>query len=66
VREAVSEISGALREQSQAANDIARHVEGIAQMTQENSAAVDQTKESARALKQLASLLQGSVAQFKV
>ena len=63
---AVKEISMALKEQSQASNDIARHVENIAQMAQENSSAVDQTKDSARTLKSLSATLQSSVMRFAV
>jgi methyl-accepting chemotaxis protein len=66
VMTAVREISSALKEQSQASSDIARHVESIAQMAQENSSAVDQTKDSARSLQTLASSLQGSVMRFSV
>jgi methyl-accepting chemotaxis protein len=63
---AVREISHALLEQSQASSDIARHVEKIAQLAQENSGAVDQTKESAQSLRCLAGTLQTSVMRFAV
>jgi methyl-accepting chemotaxis protein len=63
---AVREISHALLEQSQASSDIARHVEKIAQMAQENSGAIDQTKESAQSLRCLAGTLQTSVMRFAV
>jgi methyl-accepting chemotaxis protein len=63
---AVGEISASLREQSQASNDIARHVESIAQMAQENNVAVGQARESALRLQQLSVRLQASVAQFAV
>jgi methyl-accepting chemotaxis protein len=63
---AVREISLSLKEQGQASNDIARHVENIAQMAQENSSAVDQTRESARTLQDLAANLQTSVQRFSL
>lgn len=43
VVDAVREISDALREQATASSDIARNVETIAQMAEENSAAVTET-----------------------
>jgi len=63
---AVREISDALKEQSQASNDIARHVESIAQMAQENSSAVEQTNASAVGLGQLAEELQAAASRFTV
>ena len=63
---AVQEISSALKEQSQASNEIARHVESIAQMAQENSGAVEQTRESAKTLQNLAGALQSSAMRFTV
>jgi methyl-accepting chemotaxis protein len=62
----VSDISNALREQSSASNDIARNVERIAQMSEENSAAVRGTAETARELERLASELQNEVRRFRV
>jgi methyl-accepting chemotaxis protein len=66
VMASVGEISAALKEQSQASNDIARHVENIAQMAEENSGAVAHTKESAQKLDGLAASLQASVMRFSV
>ncbi|HEY4076568.1 MAG TPA: methyl-accepting chemotaxis protein [Rhizomicrobium sp.] len=66
VMSAVGEISSALKEQSQASNDIARHVESIAQMAEENSGAVSHTKESAQRLESLADGLQAAVMRFSV
>jgi methyl-accepting chemotaxis protein len=63
---AVNEISGALKEQSQASNDIARHVERIAQMTEENSIAVKETAHASHSLEQLAGSLQTSVGRFRL
>jgi methyl-accepting chemotaxis protein len=62
----VGEISNALREQRQAANAIASHVEKIAQMAEENSGAVAHTRESAMGLKALAARLQASTQRFAV
>jgi methyl-accepting chemotaxis protein len=66
VMASVGEISAALKEQGQASNDIARHVESIAQMAEENTGAVAHTKESAQKLECLASSLQASVMRFSV
>ncbi len=66
VSEAVTEISNALKEQSQASQDIARHVESIAQMTDENNAAAEETAAGATRLDQLAQEVNHTVAQFKV
>jgi methyl-accepting chemotaxis protein len=66
VMASVGEISAALKEQGQASNDIARHVESIAQMAEENTGAVAHTKESAQKLEGLASSLQASVMRFSV
>jgi methyl-accepting chemotaxis protein len=63
---AVQEISSSLKEQSQASNEIARHVENIAQMAQENTGAVEQTRDSARTLQDLAGALQSSAMRFTV
>ena len=62
----VDGISDAIREQSVASNDIARHVEKIAQMAEENNAAVQQTAEAAHHLNQLAGSLQGAISRFRV
>ncbi len=66
VAQAVSDISDSLKEQSAASNDIARNVERIAQMTEENSMAVQQTASAAQLLEQLASSLQATVGRFRV
>jgi len=62
----VKEISSALKEQSQASNEIARHVESIAQMAQENTGAVEHTRDSAKTLQDLAGQLQASALRFTV
>lgn len=66
VAQVVEDISDSLREQSIASNDIAKSVEKIAQMTEENSAAVQQSASAARHLEQLASSLQNTIGRFKV
>jgi methyl-accepting chemotaxis protein len=62
----VGDITDALLEQSAASNDIARRVEQIAQMTEENSAAVRQTAAAAQRLESVASTLQDSSRRFKL
>ena len=64
--QAVSDISGALKEQTQAANDIAKHVERIAQMAEENSTAVKETATASQRLESLATTLHQSVGRFRV
>ena len=66
VMHSVDEITLALQEQRAASTEIARHVEGIAQMTEENNAAAIQARNAATGLEQLAGKLQGSVLQFSV
>ena len=66
VVQAVGDISDSLKEQSTAGNDIAKNVEKIAQMSEENSAAVQQTASAAQHLEQLASSLQSTIGRFKV
>jgi len=66
VLDAVEDISSALGEQSVASNQIARNVEKIAQMTEENSAAVNEVLQAANHLEGLSATLRTSVDQFKV
>ncbi|MDR1648551.1 MAG: methyl-accepting chemotaxis protein [Zoogloeaceae bacterium] len=66
VSDAVTEISGALKEQSEASTDIAKHVESIAQMTDENNAAAEETASNARHLDDLAKSVQKTIGQFRV
>ncbi len=63
---AVVDISSALQEQSVASHDIARHVESIAQMTDENHAAADQTASEAKRLDGLAQDVSRVISSFKV
>lgn len=66
VLRAVSEISFALREQSGASADIARNVERIARMSEDNSVAVNETAQTAGMLESLASGLERKVERFQV
>ncbi|MGA4450285.1 methyl-accepting chemotaxis protein [Ectopseudomonas chengduensis] len=62
----VDQISLALREQTVASQDVARNVERIAQMSQQNSEAVADTSRTALALQQLALSLEKQVASFRL
>ncbi len=62
----VNDIGSALREQSMANNEIAVSVEKIAQMIEENNAAVEETAKTARNLEGLASSLQEVVSKFRI
>ena len=64
--DSVEEISTALREQSAASNDVALNVEKIAQMTEENSMAINSVSNAARDLETLAGELQANVNRFRV
>jgi methyl-accepting chemotaxis protein len=62
----VNDIAAAVSEQSLASNEIARHVESIAQMAEENHAAIAQSEHGIVQLGALARDLQDAVAKFKV
>lgn len=62
----VGDIANALREQSVASNDIARRVEQMAQMTEENSASVWQTAAAAQQLDSVSSALEATSRQFRI
>jgi len=62
----VREISVALKEQNQTSRDLSQHVENVARMAQDNSGMAGQTRNSARALKELAVTLQTSIMRFAV
>ncbi|MDR2788583.1 MAG: methyl-accepting chemotaxis protein [Candidatus Accumulibacter sp.] len=66
VSEAVTEISNNLKEQSNASHDIAKHVENIAQMTDENNVAAEEVSSNAQQLDHLAKETSGSIAAFKL
>ena len=65
VVDAVSEISVSLREQASASTDIARSVERIAQMAEENNAAAGGNASTAQNLSSLAENLSAEVSRFK-
>ena len=65
VVEAVSEITVALREQASTSTEIARNVERIAQMAEENNAAAGNNAVTADNLRQLAENLSKEVARFR-
>ena len=66
VRHAIESISDALREQKTSSVDLARNVESIAQMSEENSAAVDSVSSTAQHLVELSGTLKSSVARFRL
>ena len=59
-------ITNSVQEQDVASNDIAKHVEKIAQMAEENNLAINNTVEKVRHLEQLAVSLRAMMGQFKV
>jgi len=61
----VSDISASVGEQSLASTEIARNVEKIAQMSEENHAAVESNAQDILRLEQLAKELQSAVSRFK-
>ena len=60
------EVANATREQAIAANDIARNVEQVAQMTEETNATMHSNVDSAAQLQNMAQQLRQQVAYFKV
>lgn len=66
VLDAISEISAALQEQSATSSDIAKHVEHIARMSEENDLAARHTAEAALELTALADQVQHAVRQFRL
>ena len=63
---AVNEISSALAEQSAASSDIARNVEQIARMSNENHRAINAVAGEAGQLEKLATMLNTLVGHFKM
>ena len=61
----VSDIGNAVREQSMASSEIARNVERVAQISNENHAVAEETASAARNLENLAAGLGNAVAIFK-
>ena len=66
VTESVRSISDAVREQDIAVQQVARRIEQIAQMTEENTAAAVSAAETARELDTLAGTLREAVSRFRV
>ena len=66
VLKTVGDISSALELQSQASNEIASHIEKVAQLTQENSGAAEQTASAAGHLADLADGMRATVNRFKI
>ena len=62
----VNDIASSVGEQSVATSEIARNVEKIAQMSEENHAALESNADQIARLDQLANELQGAVRRFKV
>lgn len=62
----VNDISDSLNEQNSASQDIAVHVERVAQQAEENTAAAGQTANSAIQLEKLASDMRATVGRFKL
>ena len=63
---AVSEISAALKEQSMTSTEIAKLVEHVAQMAEQNNNAVQGNAITARQMEELAANLQGAIEKFRV
>ena len=62
----VGEITSSVQEQTAASNDIARNVESIAQMAEQNSEAVRETSTAAQHLEDLAATLKSLVGRFRL
>jgi methyl-accepting chemotaxis protein len=62
----IENITDALREQRGASTELARNVEAIAQMSEENSAAVASVASTAHNLVSVSDTLRASVSSFRV
>ncbi len=62
----VNDISAVLAEQSTASNDIATHVEKVAHMSEENSAAANEAASAASHLERLADTMRAAVGRFRI
>ena len=63
---AISEVSAAISEQGTTSQDVARHIESIANMTEQNSTAVAQTAQAAIRLGAEAERLRSMVVRFRI
>lgn len=66
VTKGMDDIANAAREQAAASNEIARNIESISQITEDNSISVDQAAAAAKDLNEMAHKLKGTIAMFKV
>ena len=66
VRQSIGEISLALREQRAASTDLARNVEGIARMSEDNNGAVQTVASTAENLGAISDNLKASIARFRL
>ncbi|MEI6412902.1 MAG: methyl-accepting chemotaxis protein [Pseudomonadota bacterium] len=66
VESAMRQISSALSEQSIANHEIAKHVESVARMTEENSASAKESASASRQLRDLSESMAASVRRFQV
>ena len=66
VTKGMDDIAAAAREQAAASNEIARNIENIAQITEENKESVDQAAVAANDLNTMAYKLKGTISMFKV
>lgn len=62
----VGDITASVGEQSKASTEVARHIESIAQMAEENHAAIEHIGSNIERLERLAGDMQAAVARFKV
>jgi len=63
---AIAEVSAAISEQGTTSQDVARHIESIASMTERNSIAVTRTAQAANRLGAEAERLRSMVARFRI
>jgi methyl-accepting chemotaxis protein len=61
-----TDISSSVAEQNQAAQDVARNIERIAQMTEENHTVIDHSSNDVQEMVQVAAALEDAVGRFKV
>lgn len=66
VQEAISSVSDALREQRGASTELAQNIESIAQMSEENSAAVATVSQTAKVVEDIAKQLQSQISRFRI
>lgn len=66
VTKGMDDIAAAAREQAAASNEIAKNIENISKITEDNSASVDQAAVAAKDLNIMAHKLKGTISMFKV